>query len=114
MNILKQETKKQVKSATEKKTREGICRICIHESYCAYRKSISGPVLQCEECEYSESAPVKNITGVITFLPKLSDSTVKVDGGAGKFKGLCVNCDDREVCVYPKPEGGIWHCEEYR
>jgi len=32
----------------------------------------------------------------------------------GPFLGLCVNCEDRETCVYPKPDGGVWHCEEYR
>jgi hypothetical protein len=20
----------------------------------------------------------------------------------------------RETCIYPKPEGGVWRCEEYR
>ncbi|MHC4942009.1 MAG: hypothetical protein ACYTG7_03225 [Planctomycetota bacterium] len=29
------------------------------------------------------------------------------------FKGLCMNCAHREICLYPKPEGGVWHCEEY-
>jgi len=32
----------------------------------------------------------------------------------GPFLGLCVNCEDRETCIYPKPEGGVWRCEEYR
>jgi hypothetical protein len=32
---------------------------------------------------------------------------------AGGYKGLCVNCANRETCLYPKPEGGVWHCEEY-
>jgi DNA-binding NtrC family response regulator len=30
-----------------------------------------------------------------------------------KFLGLCSNCDNRETCAYPKPEGGVWRCEEY-
>jgi hypothetical protein len=29
------------------------------------------------------------------------------------FKGLCVNCANRHTCLFPKPEGGVWHCEEY-
>jgi hypothetical protein len=28
--------------------------------------------------------------------------------------GLCPTCDFRSTCMYPKPEGGVWHCEEYR
>jgi len=33
---------------------------------------------------------------------------------AERFKGLCVNCDHRFECRLPRPEGGVWHCEEYR
>jgi hypothetical protein len=32
---------------------------------------------------------------------------------AGEYKGLCVNCANRETCLLPKSEGGVWHCEEY-
>lgn len=28
-------------------------------------------------------------------------------------KGLCVNCMNRDACLLPKSEGGVWHCEEY-
>jgi NADH-quinone oxidoreductase subunit E len=31
----------------------------------------------------------------------------------GKYKGLCLNCANRETCTFPKPEGGVWHCDEY-
>jgi len=30
-----------------------------------------------------------------------------------KYKGLCKNCKKKETCILPKPEAGIWHCEEY-
>jgi hypothetical protein len=33
---------------------------------------------------------------------------------AERFKGLCMNCDNRFECRLPRPEGGVWHCEEYR
>jgi len=29
-------------------------------------------------------------------------------------KGLCINCENRSTCKYIKPNGGVWHCEEYR
>ena len=28
-------------------------------------------------------------------------------------KGLCRNCKKHESCILPKPEGGVWRCEEY-
>lgn len=27
--------------------------------------------------------------------------------------GLCVDCDNRNTCIFPKHEGGIWRCGEY-
>jgi hypothetical protein len=30
-----------------------------------------------------------------------------------RFMGLCSICEIREACRFPKPEGGVWHCEEY-
>lgn len=30
------------------------------------------------------------------------------------YKGLCSNCEERATCIYPKPEGGVWHCDEFR
>lgn len=29
-------------------------------------------------------------------------------------RGLCINCDVRDTCTFPKPEGGVWFCEEYQ
>jgi hypothetical protein len=37
----------------------------------------------------------------------------KPKGSRGEHKGLCMNCANRDTCLYPKPEGGVWHCEEY-
>jgi hypothetical protein len=30
-----------------------------------------------------------------------------------KYKGLCINCENRETCNLQVPESGVWHCEEY-
>ena len=35
------------------------------------------------------------------------------DGEETVHKGLCVNCAHRHYCLFPRAEGGIWHCEEY-
>jgi hypothetical protein len=31
----------------------------------------------------------------------------------GGLRGLCVSCDLRFGCTYPKPPGGVWNCDEY-
>jgi hypothetical protein len=28
--------------------------------------------------------------------------------------GLCSTCENSETCTFQKPEGGVWHCEEYK
>jgi hypothetical protein len=29
------------------------------------------------------------------------------------LKGLCIDCKKRHTCRRPKPQGGVWRCEEY-
>jgi len=31
----------------------------------------------------------------------------------GEIVDLCATCVKRDTCTLPKPEGGVWHCEEY-
>jgi len=37
-----------------------------------------------------------------------------IDKDQDKLVGLCVDCEARHNCTFPKSEGGVWHCEEYR
>lgn len=32
---------------------------------------------------------------------------------AHALRGLCQNCSRRHTCDLPKPEGGVWRCDEY-
>jgi len=32
---------------------------------------------------------------------------------SARYKGLCRNCKKRQDCTVPKPDGGIWRCEDY-
>jgi len=40
-------------------------------------------------------------------------SAAPVAASEPTVRGLCVNCDHRDVCTLRKPEGGVWRCEEY-
>jgi hypothetical protein len=90
----------------------GLCLSCQNTLTCTFLKNSHEAVLQCDEFDGFESflrKPKKfshqNIMGFKSN-PGKKDS----DGA----KGLCCICEDRETCTYPKPEGGVWHCEEYR
>jgi hypothetical protein len=76
------------------------CANCKNASTCIYIKNSKHPIVQCEEFE---SYSVSNKT-------RYDKSEIITNH---KYKGLCQNCDNRETCMYRKPEGGVWHCEDY-
>jgi hypothetical protein len=97
---------KNAQQVEEKKKEEflGLCMTCIHADGCAFRRDVSQAVLECDEFDVGQ-------TSAISFdMPSVSESR---DDGSVKFKGLCVNCDVRHECKLPRPEEGVWHCEEY-
>jgi len=45
-----------------------------------------------------------------------TESQVRLDTevkNSENLLGLCKNCEKRKTCTIPKPEGGVWRCEEY-
>ena len=88
-----------------------LCRTCAHGPACALRSGRRGPVLHC--AEYEEGAPSKG--NPVAQDCDESDDPLGVDMADGIDRGgLCADCENRANCCFPKPEGGIWHCEEYR
>lgn len=88
-----------------------ICSTCKNVPDCTFPKNPLKPVLNCEEFEIDIS-PSAKIAGKEKLLQTASVDAEDKD--SGEFIGLCSNCDNRRTCTFPKPEGGIWHCEEYR
>ena len=35
------------------------------------------------------------------------------DERPARVRGLCATCIHQATCTFPKPLGGVWHCEEY-
>ena len=88
-----------------------LCSSCKYSGDCAFQKDRQKPILYCEEFEI-DTSPLEKTTEdkKPPFLAALDPE----DKDSEKFIGLCTNCNNRKTCVYPKPEGGIWHCEEYQ
>jgi hypothetical protein len=87
----------------------GLCSTCKRASTCTFPRDPNRPVLQCDEFVGYEYTPDKKKSSS-------SDSESKVtisDSAKSSYKGLCRLCEKRETCTYPKPEGGVWHCDEY-
>ncbi|MBN2351352.1 MAG: hypothetical protein JXD23_02200 [Spirochaetales bacterium] len=89
----------------------GLCSTCKNAPDCTLCVERTIPVWDC--AEYDGTSPVPVITtppdkGEIAFV----DAGSREDGT--RYKGLCVDCQNRTTCTHNKPEGGIWHCENYQ
>jgi hypothetical protein len=77
----------------------------MHNETCTYPNKGAERMVFCEEFEI-EKAPHSNSV--------VSHDEVEELPRARNLKGLCVNCANLGTCTFPKPESGVWHCEEYR
>lgn len=85
----------------------GLCSTCAKEPFCTLPRAPDRPVLQCEEMEVLE-LPTSGTTTVFgTFRARPTPAETS------SLRGLCVNCERRADCTFPKPPEGVWRCEEY-
>jgi len=84
-----------------------LCSTCRHAEACGSRSSPEHPILFCELFEVSGPAAAATE-------PAASPERAASRQGAVENKGLCANCENLETCTMVRPEGGVWHCEEYR
>jgi hypothetical protein len=85
----------------------GLCRDCENSPACTFPREPLRPVWSCDEYTppASPPAPVREHVSVIPSVPPPPVETEEV-------KGLCRHCLNRVTCQFPKPPGGVWHCEE--
>jgi len=82
-----------------------LCSTCTHAETCGNPSTPERPIFFCELFEVF--SPARVVTA-----PAGREPAGRRD--AGEYKGLCLNCENRNTCTMPRPEGGIWHCEEYQ
>jgi hypothetical protein len=92
----------------------GLCSYCKSASNCTFTRDPNRPVCECEEFDQFTYAPVgipnqKNIS-----LKHFPQNPSTREDPFHHYRGLCSDCEERATCAYPKPEGGVWHCEEFR
>jgi hypothetical protein len=94
-------------------TSRGLCSACKHEEDCIYPRGNEQIVHECGQFELAPPIQRPQVSASRAELEKLwkASSGKKPET---KFQGLCSSCEDRDVCIYPKPDGGVWRCEEYR
>jgi hypothetical protein len=86
----------------------GLCASCKNLPACTYVEGFSPPILHCDEYEGGGSFRRPS--------PRSNPSAAGPSAGRGpeRLMGLCTNCAERDKCAFPRPESGVWHCEEYR
>lgn len=84
----------------------GLCTTCANESTCTFPRSADHPVLSCDE-----------FVGAVEVKPRAVQNPRASERSAVAnrewFPGLCMTCAKRETCTYPKPEGGVFRCDEF-
>lgn len=79
---------------------QDLCSMCAATPHCIHRTA-GYPVHHCEEHEVQAGVS-----------PQMARSA-EVPEETMTLKGLCVNCDNSDMCMHSCTEGGVWHCEEY-
>lgn len=83
-----------------------LCVTCNNGPECTSRKNIIRPVYFCENFDDYVQQKTVEVEMELTPEKAVAEKTLE-------FTGLCVNCNHRNTCAFPKPDGGVWHCEEY-
>jgi hypothetical protein len=89
-----------------------LCITCNHGPTCVRREHHGKPVWYCEEFDDYQPPP-KGPVG-LTAKEELAKESAMSEKISDLLPGLCCNCENNEICMIPKSEGGVWHCEEYR
>lgn len=84
----------------------GLCANCANDVDCRLPRNAAGPVFYCEQYEV-ESVQTRPL--IVPAADVRSEAQQP-----SPLLGLCVNCEVRAECKFPKPEGGVWCCEEYQ
>ena len=92
-------------------TYNGLCSTCKHVSTCIFPRDPRRPSIYCEEFELETTIPRKE---PIDDTARLKELHTTEGEGSSMPIGLCSDCENARTCVFQKPEGGVWHCEEYR
>ncbi len=100
--------------AIDKKQYLGLCSYCKSELNCMFIRDPKRPVCECEEFEEVTYVSIRVQNQKNISLANASKNPSLREDPLHSYHGLCSNCEERTTCVYPKPEGGVWHCEEYR
>ncbi len=83
----------------------GLCSTCVNAGFCIHLKARARGAVQCEL--FDQGAVVVDVERV----PSLAELVAREP--SAPCLGLCSTCDLVDQCMLARPQGGVWHCEEY-
>jgi hypothetical protein len=89
----------------------GLCLTCKKADTCNFPRDIDHPIMNCDEFD-GYVLPKKSKE--TPYMLKSRSASNHKNKGITKYTGLCINCDNRKTCTYPKSGKTIWCCEEYQ
>ena len=106
--------KKEENAYVDKNRYLGLCSYCKSAPNCTFTRDPNRPVCECDEFVGFTYASVGIPNQKNASLKHLSKNPLPSEDPFHLYKGLCSQCEERANCIYPKPEGGVWHCDEFR
>ncbi|MFH1834490.1 MAG: NAD(P)H-dependent oxidoreductase subunit E, partial [bacterium] len=91
-----------------------LCATCNHVEICTFRSNWVGPVIHCEEFDNTGAVAPDRVGKAPLSAAAESGVSPGPPEENEPYKGLCVNCDARDVCRYAVSDRVVWYCEEYR
>ena len=88
----------------------GLCSTCKNVSSCTFPRDPDKQLINCEEFEIETTSLIMSPGKE----QQVATGPEAIDKDSTKFIGLCSDCEGRQTCTFPKNEGGVWRCEEYR
>ena len=94
--------------------KSGLCAICDNSETCTFPRA-GFVVHHCDELDHSgdRSWQESNPGQLRIVNASVPVQEVKAGLADSEFLGLCATCENRTECVFPKPESGVWSCDEF-
>ncbi len=85
----------------------GLCVTCKHTEHCDFPRREGHAVLTCDEFE-GDSVVRRH-----ALVPRPAMTERAALANREWYPGLCTTCTRLPTCTFPKPEGGVWNCDEF-
>lgn len=93
---------------------KGLCNTCNFRETCVQQQKHGLPVLCCEEFDdFVKMSKMFPGQDSVLLSPEALNRSQKEHEAQQLYKGVCLNCDNRDLCDSQKTSSAVWQCNEY-